>query len=397
MAVRHDRLGGVELGKSQLELAEWHGQRAGQRDDVDFPRLAHVEQGEVVGARGELAGADRVAEAAERGVVDESGHGFRTRVGRVLERAEPAAQRVIGRGPADRGGADAGEHLDRLGRHDRADHRDGGGQHPADLAAGHGAGGGRHREQVAIGGALRRPAEPRLPAVLRDGTPDDRDAAEPCRVIREVAGREVVAAVDDEVEPGEQPERVRAAEAFVDRAHPHLGIEGRHLLSRGFGLAVADIRHRMHGLAVQVAELDTVVVHDRQSAHAGAREGRDDARPEPARPDDQHAGGGEPPLAVGAEARQGLLARVAGIHGSIFAPPCALSAGAVRCRSPLPPSAAAGVDNSCNPGPAAAAEPGVPLRSGHPDPKLQELWTGGAVCRTTEVASAARIAATNRS
>ena len=43
-------------------------------------------------------------------------------------------------------------------------------------------------------------------------------------------------------------------------------------------------------------------------------------RPEPARADDEHAGGAEALLAGRAEAREGELAGVAGIHTTILAP-----------------------------------------------------------------------------
>jgi hypothetical protein len=129
--------------------------------------------------------------------------------------------------------------------------------------------------------------------------------AEPgARVAHEIAGREVVGAVQHEVVVGDDVEGVRLVEAVgvlhdlrarADRAHR---VGGRR------GLGAADVRHPVHDLALQVGGVDDVVVDHADRAHAGGREVQQRRRAQPPGTHDQHPRGPQPSLPVAADVGQ---------------------------------------------------------------------------------------------
>ena len=135
-----------------------------------------------------------------------------------------------------------------------------------------------------------------------------------------------VAAVHEEVVVGEQLECVLAREALPAGHDRHGGVEGAQPLGGGVDLRAPHVGRAVQVLAVQVAELDDVVVDDAETPPGAGREPRADElgqqhAAEPARADDEHARVGERVLRGGAEAGQSELARVAGGvgHGEIVA------------------------------------------------------------------------------
>ena len=70
----------------------------------------------------------------------------------------------------------------------------------------------------------------------------------------------------------------------------HLGVDGARRHGRGLRLRLADPVRGVGDLALQVGQLQPVVVDDADGADAGRREVQRERRAEPAGADDQHAG-----------------------------------------------------------------------------------------------------------
>ena len=106
----------------------------------------------------------------------------------------------------------------------------------------------------------------------------------------EVAGREVVGAVDDDVVAVDDVEHVVGAEAHVVGDDVDVGVQrGERLLGR-VDLAVADAVHVVQDLALQVRRVDDVHVDDAERADARGREVERGGGAEAARAEEQHLG-----------------------------------------------------------------------------------------------------------
>ena len=217
------------------------------------------------GQSGRAAGADAAGLGVER-VVDE----------------ERAAERRAG----------AGDELDRLERHHRA--------HDAGERADHaglGAGGdelGRRRlgEEALVAGAAARRVEERdlaLPLAHRRG--DERAAGGDAGGVDEVAGGEVVAAVEDEVVGRDEAGGDGGVEAERVRLDGDVRVEAGERAGGALGLRLADLGGGVQDLALQVREADRVVVDDAEGADAGGGEVEERRAAEAAGADDEHAGG----------------------------------------------------------------------------------------------------------
>ncbi len=137
------------------------------------------------------------------------------------------------------------------------------------------------------------------------------------RVTDEVAGREVVGAVEDEVVVGDDRQRRVGREALAVLDH------GRHRADRvdrvgGRGrLGPADVGVAVDHLALEVRRLDDVVVDDAERPHPGRGEVEQRGRPEAAGADDEDPGRAQPSLADAAEVGQEEVARVARALGRV--------------------------------------------------------------------------------
>ena len=92
------------------------------------------------------------------------------------------------------------------------------------------------------------------------------------RVVEQVARREVVGAVEDDVVAVDDVEHVVGAEAHVVGHDVHVGVEHRERLLRAVDLALADAVHVVEDLALQVRRVDHVHVDDAERADARGRE-----------------------------------------------------------------------------------------------------------------------------
>ena len=156
---------------------------------------------------------------AELLVVDQLGDRLGLGIAADLDRAVLHVQRVVDHQAAEQRVADAGDELDRLGRHHAADRGAKDAEHAALGAARHHPGRRRHRVQVAVGQA----------PIVRRGLPEDADLAleavdrpphvglaeQHAGVVHEVAGREVVGPVDHQVIARQDLERVLALQPQV--------------------------------------------------------------------------------------------------------------------------------------------------------------------------------------
>ncbi len=239
--------------------------------------------------------------AFERVAVDERG----TLVGDL---AEGAAQRIHDDRAAEQRLADAGDDLEGLGGHDRADRRDQGGEH-ATVLAGDGVVW-RVGVEVAVVRAALRPGDARDTAVLRHRAPHHRHTDEHCGVVGQIAGLDAVAAVDDEVVLLEELEGVGGLEPNVVHLDRYLGVDRCHPVGGGLRLAAAQIGRGVDGLPCEIARLDQVVVEDAEGSDSRCGQRRDDGAAEPARADHEHARPGELALRFRPEPGQDQAARV---------------------------------------------------------------------------------------
>jgi hypothetical protein len=130
------------------------------------------------------------------------------------------------------------------------------------------------------------------------------------RVVDQVAGREVVGAVDDDVVVGEDGQGVGRGDPLLVDVDPGLGIEVEHAAPRRLRLRGADVLGAVDHLALEVRQVDHVEVHDPEPADAGRGEVQRQRRAEPAGADQQHRAGEQLLLPRAAELGQ---AEVAGV------------------------------------------------------------------------------------
>ena len=95
------------------------------------------------------------------------------------------------------------------------------------------------------------------------------------------------------------------------RAHGDMGVGREHAIPGAVDLDPADVRVGVHHLALQVADVDDVVVGDADRADAGGGEVEQNRAAEPAGADDEDLRVGETTLAERADVREDDMPRVA--------------------------------------------------------------------------------------
>src|SRR5439155_2827592 len=151
---------------------------------------------------------------------------------------------------------------------------------------------GRRRlgEEAAVAGPFRWMEDGGLSLELPDRAIDERLVEHDGRVVGEVARREVVAAVHDDVERLEDAERVLGREPLAELDYLDVRVERLERHAGGLGLRHPDAVVRVENLTLQVREVDHVHVDeaDRPHARGGEVEGR--RRAETAGADAEHLG-----------------------------------------------------------------------------------------------------------
>ena len=322
-----------QLAEPARQLAEGNQRRTRNAADLELVRLAHVEQEERrarVDPRLELlapsfpappgpaaAVAAAGANAAELLVVDRAfdrrmiAADRARRIAPQLQLAELHAPGVVEQQPPDERRAGAENQLDRFGRLDGADDAGQHAQHAAFGAARDEPGWRRLGIEAAIARARRRSRTP-TPA-LRSGRCCRRrsDLEEDARVVDEVARREVVGAVEDDVVVVEELERVRRGEARLVGLDVDLGVERGQAVASGLQLRAADVRRAMQNLSLKVALVDGVEIDDAERADAGRGQVQRRRRSQAAGADAQHAPALDAPLPFHADLRQDEVTAVA--------------------------------------------------------------------------------------
>ena len=148
------------------------------------------------------------------------------------------------------------------------------------------------------------PREPDLAVIPQDRAPHERLALEQRGVVGEVAGREVVAAVDDDVVVREDFADVRRAQPLGVTHDPALGVDRGDGVGERVDLEPAHVGEAVADLAMQVGQLDEVVVDDADGADARTGEVGNERAAEPPGTDDEHTCRGEPTLRELTEAGQ---------------------------------------------------------------------------------------------
>ena len=225
--------------------------------------------------------------------------------------AELHRQRVEAHQAAGQGFANTDQQFDRLGGLDHTDHARQHADHTARAAIGCQLCGWGLGEQAAIARPTFIVEHADLPVETVDGAVHQGFAQLHTGVVDQVAGVEIVGAVDHQVIGAHQFQGVVAVERGVVRVDLDMRIEVQQALLGGLDLGHAQGAVAMHNLALQVAAFHHIKVHQPQGADAGRRQVQADGRAQAAGTDDQHLGFLQVQLAFAADARQGDVAHVA--------------------------------------------------------------------------------------
>ena len=217
------------------------------------------------------------------------------RVAADLEFVKTAGQRIVHEHPAGQRFAQAEDQLQHLGGLERADHPGDGAEDSDLLAARDQPGRRRLGEQAAVAGVivpvLPRPEGRDLALEAQQGAGDQRFACEKAGVVEQIAGREIVRAVDDDVVIRDQPFGVGRGQPLLDPDDRDFRIDGGQALRRAVHLGLPDPAGRVDDLALQVRQVDYVVVDHAQRADPGRGEILEHRCAEAAGADRQHPGG----------------------------------------------------------------------------------------------------------
>ena len=250
----------------------------------------------------------------------------------VSHAREAGGKGVVEQEPAHQALADAEDLLHHFDCLERADHAGHSTQDARFRAGRHGALGRRLGEQAAIGGTRR------AGLILLEGAEggqmaveganrgeNERAAREIAGIVDEVARGEIIRAVGDEVELGDDIERILRHEPRRVEAQLHMGIQALDGLGGALGLEAADAARVVDDLALEIVACDAVVVDDADGADARRGEIEQERRAEPARAHDEHARRLQPLLAFAADLLQQQMALIAldlvlAEHGPISMP-----------------------------------------------------------------------------
>lgn len=222
--------------------------------------------------------------------VGAEGAGFTIRVPWEFEVAPLHARGIEEQETTDESLADAGEHLDGFHGLDRTDDSD-------------------KRRHDAIAGATRIEfTELRIQAMVAraggnvgieggdlslhadGGGGNQRLAPGDAGGVDGETGFEIVAGVEHEVGPGHRRIEAVALQALADRGHGNIGIEAEQPVPGGIDLGLAERFFGMGDLALQIGQLNDIVIGDQQMADAGRGKIHGRGAAEPAHADNENGG-----------------------------------------------------------------------------------------------------------
>ena len=117
---------------------------------------------------------------------------------------------------------------------------------------------------------------------------DQRLAGEEASIGNQIAGFEIVGAVEHEIVAADQRHRILRIETGRMRLEMNMRIECMNLFGGAVDLAPSDIGRGMDDLALQVGQRDDVVIDSAERADTGGRQIHQDRRAEAAGADHQH-------------------------------------------------------------------------------------------------------------
>src|ERR1700722_15778671 len=253
--------------------------RGRSRRRVSGPLACRGAEGLVVGEDAHLLVGDLVGIAGADGALG---------VAMDFDLREGGAEGVVEQEAPDGGLADVEDQLDYLGGLQQAH---GAGQHAEDAVGSAGwrqLGGWRLAEEAAGAGALVGLEDGELAVEAEDGGGDDGDLQAYGGVVEQIAGGEVVDAVDDDVVALDDLHDVGGVDAGLVLDDVDIGVQSLDGLLRRVDLGNTDAVGGVDHLALQVGQVDDVIVDDAQRANAGGGEVERGGRAEAARSQQQH-------------------------------------------------------------------------------------------------------------
>src|SRR5256886_2400320 len=303
MAVGHDLAVTVQLREAGRQLGDRNQHGAVDAGNLVLVRLAHVDHEQIgvfvpflfqVLRRDLRAVVRRLGpDAAERLVVDQPGDGRvgpahrAVRLFRSLELAELQLEGVEQDETPDQRLTHAQNQLDGLHRLNRPDDPGQHAEHTAFRAGRHEPRRRRLRVEAAVTGALCRVKHGGLAFEAEDRSVHVGLAEQHARVVHEVARREVVRPVRDDVEVANDVERIVRRQPRLERLHAYIGIQVVDTLLGGLELGYADGGRPVQHLALEIGLVDDVEIDDAQGADARRGEIQRGWRPQSARGHEQ--------------------------------------------------------------------------------------------------------------
>lgn len=323
---------GVEVGSPMLQGAQRAGQRVANHTQPVFvwfahvqdlnsrrgvaERVLHVQDTHLVGVReGSAAFGLSFASGFDGFQSCDSGRGPADRamgVGSDVQFAEPCGQGVNDHQAPDERLADAEDEFECFRGLERADQPGQDTEDPRFGAVGHRARRRRFGEEATVTrtSGVRR-EHTGLPFEAQDRAVDVGFLQEHAGVVHQIAGDEVIRAVDHPVIATDEFEGVPAVEAGGVNLHVDVGIQR---FQRGFGGPGLGFSHAVgavEDLAMQVGDVECVKFHEAQASHAGGGEVEEGGGAQSSGSHAQDAGGSEFLLSVPPQLRENDLPRVA--------------------------------------------------------------------------------------
>ena len=206
----------------------------------------------------------------------------------------------------------AEQEADRFGRLQGSDDADQRCEHAHHRAAFAVVGPGRREQAVVARPSLLAAVEHRhLARKANAGTADQRSSQLDAGRVDGVSGREIVAAIDDDVGSSDQGRELLRTDPASDRLDLAVGIDLGDRPTRRFGLVDADRRLAVDDLALQIGQVHLVAIAHGQPADAGRGHVQGGRRPESAGTDHQHVAVEQALLALDVNRRQHDVAAVA--------------------------------------------------------------------------------------
>src|SRR5437588_2936236 len=227
-------------------------------------------------------------------------HGAR-RVFPQLQLAEAKLPRVEQEQTIDERVASAEYELDRLVRLYRADDAGQHAEHSAFGARRDEAGRRRLWIKATVARAPRGPENARLPLEAKDRAVDVRLAREHARVVDQIACREVVCAVNDNVVIAYEFQRIVARQTRLVSLYLHVRVDVAQTVARRLDLGPPNVLRAVHDLSLQVRRVNHVEVNDAERADARRRKVHAPGHTKSPSPDRQNARGLQTPLPLHAD------------------------------------------------------------------------------------------------